>query len=70
MIKIKCVKCGYSNVYNSEKDAYMDGWYYRDGDGQGYPYNCRAVEICDRCQKKELTEVPVYGNVLATEEIN
>jgi hypothetical protein len=51
MLKIKCCKCGYSNVYETEKHAYMDGWYYRDG--RQYPNTRNPIEICERCQNKE-----------------
>ena len=61
MIKIKCVSCGISNVYNDERDAYLDGWYYIDGYGNGFPYNCHPVEICQKCQKKEIVESVTVG---------
>ena len=53
MIKIKC-KCGYNDVFDSEKDAYLDGWYYSDGHGLGDdPNNQKPIEICVVCQDKE-----------------
>jgi len=61
MLKIKCVGCGASNVYSDERDAYLDGWYYIDGSGPGFPYNCHPVEICRKCQAKEIVE-PVEIN--------
>ena len=46
MQKIKCVLCGKSEVYASEKEAYLDGWYWSDG-------SYRAEEICPECQVVE-----------------
>lgn len=57
MIKTKCIKCNRSEVYDNEVSAYLDGWYYNDGSGPGYPYNCHAVEICQHCREKELAEL-------------
>ena len=56
MIKIKCEKCNASNVYSDERDAYLDGWYYIDGYGNGFPYNCNPIQICKSCQEKEIVE--------------
>lgn len=56
MLKIKCERCSYSNVYETEREAYLDGWYYRDGYGEGFPYRCQAFQICSRCQAKEIVE--------------
>ena len=56
MYKIKCERCGASNVFEDERDAYLDGWYYRDGSGPGFPYNCHPLEICPKCQAKEIVE--------------
>lgn len=52
MIKIKCGKCGKSDVFENEKHAYMAGWYYPDGQKQNY----NVVEICFDCQQREKKE--------------
>ena len=53
MVKVKC-RCGHENVYRNEKDAYMDGWYYRDG--QTFYNTDKAIVICEKCQEREKFE--------------
>jgi predicted nucleic-acid-binding Zn-ribbon protein len=45
MLKIKCKDCGYSNVYENEKHAYMDGWFWVGPK--------LAITICWRCGRAE-----------------